>query len=209
MYVHVGFFEEALQHAAPALTINPSNAQALNTRAQALLWMGKDEEALAILLSIPGPVLPELVEANSAFALLRLGEREDAWRDSSRALDRYPNDPSGALPGIEAMLLAPIRARQGAGADREGREEEGAQSLASRRVFRRLRPGADGAGRGGRAVLREAAETGFPCYPLFARRRQPRSDPPGPALPGVPRRHAEAVGVPAEGAVQWRVTSSS
>ena len=65
VYVHVGFFEEALEHAAKALSINPSNAQALNSRAQALLWMGKDEDALAILMSIPGPVLPELVEANT------------------------------------------------------------------------------------------------------------------------------------------------
>src|SRR6185295_10161765 len=84
--VHVGFFEEALQHAAIALAINPSNAQALNSRAQALLWMGKDEEALAILLSIPGPVLPELVEANTAFALLRLGRREEAWVQLRQAL---------------------------------------------------------------------------------------------------------------------------
>ena len=77
VFVHVGFFDEALQHAGLALTINPSNAQALNSRAQALLWMGKDEEALAIFQSMPGPVLPELVEANTAFALLRLGRREE------------------------------------------------------------------------------------------------------------------------------------
>ena len=97
VYVHVGFFEEALEHAATALVINPSNAQALNSRAQALLWMGKDEEALAILLSIPGPVLPELVEANISFALLRLGRREEAWVQLRRALRKYPNDPSGNL----------------------------------------------------------------------------------------------------------------
>ena len=76
VYVHVGFFEEALRQADMALAMNPSNAQALNSRAQALLWMGKDEEALVVLLSIPGPVLPELVEANTAFALLRLGKRK-------------------------------------------------------------------------------------------------------------------------------------
>jgi tetratricopeptide (TPR) repeat protein len=34
VYVHVGFFEEALEQAAIALTLNPSNAQALNSRAQ-------------------------------------------------------------------------------------------------------------------------------------------------------------------------------
>ena len=175
VYVHVGFFEEALQHAAIALTINPSNSQALNSRAQALLWMGKDEEALAVLSSIPGPVLPELVEANIAFALLRLGKREDAWRELRRALDKYPNDPSGALSGIEAMLLAES-------------EPTNAQALIEKVAKRKaVNPSHHAAyfaasgwaqmGRAEEAVqsLREAAETGFPCYALFA--RDPNLDP--------------------------------
>ena len=107
VFVHVGFFDEALHHADRALTINPSNAQALNSRAQALLWMGKDEEALAIFRSMPGPVLPELVEANTAFALLRLGRREEGSTYLRRALQKYPNDLSGNLPAMEALLLAP------------------------------------------------------------------------------------------------------
>ena len=68
--------------------------------------MGKDEEALATLLGIPGPVLPELVEANTAFALLRLGRSEEAWSILRKAADRYPDDLTGSLAGIEAMLLA-------------------------------------------------------------------------------------------------------
>jgi len=175
VYVHVGFFEEALQHAAIALTINPSNSQALNSRAQALLWMGKDEEALAVLSSIPGPVLPELVEANIAFALLRLGKREDAWRELRRALDKYPNDPSGALSGIEAMLLAES-------------EPTNAQAVIEKVAKRKaVNPSHHAAyfaasawaqmGRAEEAIqsLREAAETGFPCYALFA--RDPNLDP--------------------------------
>ena len=168
VYVHVGFFEEALRHAATALAINPSNAQALNSRAQALLWMGKDEEALAILLSIPGPVLPELVEANTAFALLRLGRPEEAWVQLRRASQKYPNDPSGALPGIEAMLLAesePLKA------------QKLLEKVAKRKPINPSHHAAYFAaaasarmGRAPEAVqwLREAAETGFPCYALFA-----------------------------------------
>ena len=83
VFVHLGFADEAIQHAETALTLNPSNAQALNSRAQALLWMGKDEEALAILSRVPGPVLPELVDANIVFAMYRLHRREDAWSFSS------------------------------------------------------------------------------------------------------------------------------
>ncbi len=175
VYVHVGFFEEALEHAAKALSINPSNAQALNSRAQALLWMGKDEEALAILTSIPGPVLPELVEANTAFALLRLGRREEAWVQLRLALRKYPNDPSGALPGLEAMLLAesePLKA------------QELIEKVAKRKAVNPAHHAAYFAAcawarmqRAQEAVqyLREAAETGFPCYYLFA--HDPNLDP--------------------------------
>jgi tetratricopeptide (TPR) repeat protein len=169
VYVHVGFFEEALQHAAVALAINPSNAQALNSRAQALLWMGKDEEALAILQSIPGPVLPELVEANIAFALLRLGRREEAWAELRKALRKYPNDPSGGLPGIEAMLLAesePLKA--------QALIEQVAQRKAINPSHHAAYFAASAWALMGRAEeaiqwLREAAQTGFPCYALFAR----------------------------------------
>jgi tetratricopeptide (TPR) repeat protein len=171
----VGFFEEALQHAAIALTINPSNAQALNSRAQALLWMGKDEDALAVLTSIPGPVLPELVEANIAFALLRLGKREDAWLELRKASHKYPNDPSGGLSGIEAMLLAesePIKAQAliEKVAKRKAVNPSHHAAYFAASAWARM-------GRAGEAVQsrREAAETGFPCYELFA--RDPNLDP--------------------------------
>jgi tetratricopeptide (TPR) repeat protein len=175
VYVHLGFFEEALQHATVALTINPSNAQALNSRAQALLWMGDDEDALDILLSIPGPVLPELVEANTVFALQRLGRREEAWTHLRQALRKYPDDPSGALPGIEAMLLAesePLKARtlidKVAKRKAINPSHHAAYFVAS--AWAKM-------GRAQEAVqwMREAADTGFPCYALFA--RDPNLDP--------------------------------
>jgi TolB-like protein/Tfp pilus assembly protein PilF len=168
VYVHVGFFEEALQHAAIALAINPSNAQALNSRAQALLWMGKDEEALATFLSIPGPVLPELVEANTVFALLRLGRREEASSQLKAALRKYPNDQGGNLAGIEAMLLAEsepgkaaalIETVAGRKAVNPAHHAAYFAAAASARM-RRAKEAVD--------WLRVAAETGFPCYPLVA-----------------------------------------
>jgi tetratricopeptide (TPR) repeat protein len=175
VYVHVGFFEEALQHADIALAINPSNGQALNSRAQALLWMGKDEEALAILLSIPGPVLPELVEANTAFALHRLGRPQEAWSYLRQAVRKYPNDPSGNLRGIEAMLLAESESRKAQDLIESIRQRDTANPSHHAAYFAacalaRMR-------RAEQAVqwLREAATTGFPCYSLFA--RDPNLDP--------------------------------
>jgi TolB-like protein/Tfp pilus assembly protein PilF len=169
VYVHVGFFDEALQHAAIALSINPSNAQALNTRAQALLWMGKDEEALAMFSSIPGPVLPELVDANTIFALLRLGRREEARLHLQRALQKNPNDTSGDLAGIEAMLLADSDPSKAAALIENVARREAINPAHHAAYF-----AACACARMGRAKeavhwLREAAETGFPCHALFAR----------------------------------------
>jgi tetratricopeptide (TPR) repeat protein len=169
VFVHLGFFEEARYHADLALAINPSNAQALNTRAQAILWSGKDEEALAILLSIPGPVLPELVEANTVFALYRLGRHDEAWSHLRRASAKYGTDPSGNLPGIEALLLA------------ESEQDRAQELIAGVRQRKAANPSHHAAyfaasalarmGHAEEAVrwLQEAGSTGFPCYSLFER----------------------------------------
>jgi len=75
---------------------------ALNSRAQALLWMGKDEEALVVLLSIPGPVLPELVEANTAWLA-----RRPVWLFSSGPVGpAAPADPK-ELPVLREAI-APL-----------------------------------------------------------------------------------------------------
>jgi tetratricopeptide (TPR) repeat protein len=160
VFVHLGFFDEALEHADLALKLNPSNWQALNSRAQAFLWMGKNEEALPILVSIPGSVLAELVDANTAFALLRLGRTEEARAHLQHAAGKYPNgDPSGNLQGVQAMLVA------GSDADRAQDLIQVAGCALAR--MRRAREAVQ--------WLREAAATGFPCYALFA--RDPDLDP--------------------------------
>src|SRR4030095_16649905 len=156
-------------------TINPSNAQALNSRAQALLWAGMDEEALAILLSIPGPVLPELVEANTVFALHRLGRRDEAWSHLRRALAKYGTDPSGNLPGVEALLLAesePRRAQELIASVRQRKAANPSHHAAyfAAAAFARMGQAEDAVG-----WLQEAASTGFPCYSLFE--RDPNLDP--------------------------------
>ena len=199
------FLRKRSEQADIALAINPSNAQALNSRAQALLWMGKDEAALAVLLSIPGPVLPELVEANTAFALLRLGKREDAWLHLRRAQQKYPNDPSGALSGIEAILLAesePLKA--------QALIEKVAKRKAVNPSHHAAYFAASAWAQMGRAqeAVAVAARSGRDRLSLLSvvrTRCQPGSDSPGSALPGVPRRHAETVRLPAEGAIRWKV----
>ena len=171
VYVHVGFFDEAIKHADIALTINPSNWQALNSRAQALLWMGKDEEALTILRSIPGPVLPELVDANITFALQRLGKREEALSFFRRASVKYPNDQNGNLPGIEAMLLAESEPEKAHALTESVRKRKTGNPSHHAAYFAACATARMGRVQESVQWLREAAATGFPCYSLFERDR--------------------------------------
>ena len=173
--VHIGLFDEARQHADTALAHNPSNSQALNTRAQSLLWSGKVDEALAILVSIPGPVLPELVEANTIFALHALGRRKEAWSYLEKALQKYPTDPTGNVRGIQALLLAesdPLKAQALIDSVRERKAANPSHHAAyfAGCASARLRKPAEAV-----QWLKEAADTGFPCYSLFS--RDPNLDP--------------------------------
>jgi len=167
-FVHVGFFEQALHHAARALEINPGNSMALISQSEALLWSGKNEEAMAVLPGIPRLTLPELTEANTAWALFRLGRSKEALSRIHQASQKSPNDTSGTLAGMEAMLVADSNPR---------RAEDLIRSAAKRRAVNPSHHAAYFIGcawarmkRASEAVqaLREAADTGFPCYPLFA-----------------------------------------
>ena len=136
VFVHLGFADEAIQHAETALTLNPSNAQALNSRAQALLWMGKDEEALAILSRVPGPVLPELVDANIVFAMYRLHRRAGCVESSpareAEVLDRSWRHADRSGSHAARGLQPGCRTE----ADRRSQSAEGDEHLAPFRVFR-------------------------------------------------------------------------
>jgi tetratricopeptide (TPR) repeat protein len=173
--VHVGFFDEARQHADSALTLNPGNSQALNTRAQSLLWSGRVDEALKILVGMPGPVLPELVEANTVFALHALGRTAEASSYLDKALQKYPTDPTGNVRGIQALLLSesdPPRAQALIASVRERKAANPSHHAAyfAACASARLRKPTEAV-----EWLKEAAATGFPCYSLFA--RDPNLDP--------------------------------
>jgi len=91
------------------------------------------------------------------------------------ALRKYPNDPSGNLRGIEAMLLAQSDPQKSQDLIAGVRQRDAANPSHHAAYFAacalaRTR-------RAGEAVewLREAAATGFPCYALFA--NDPNLDP--------------------------------
>lgn len=169
VFVHLGFFDEAIHHADIALALNPSDAQALNSRAQAILWQGRDLEALAILQSIPGPVLPELVDANVAFAMLRLGRASDAEGRLADAMHKHPDDPSGSLPAMQALLLAASAPRQSTELIEKLSTRKAVNPSHHASYFAACALAHMGRPREAVRLLQEAADTGFPCYMLFSR----------------------------------------
>src|SRR4029434_4357951 len=95
---------------------------------------------------------------------------------------------------------------RGTSVDREGWDEEGSQSLSSRRVLRRKRVGANGTCRRGRPVAAGSGRNRGSVLSIVRTRSHFGSDPPASALPGVSRRHGETVVVSPEGTVRWQIT---
>ena len=162
VYVHVGFFEEALQHAATGAYDQPQQRAGAEFAGAGPPLDGKGRRGARV------PVEHSWTRPAGA----RRGERRvrpppvGPTRGSVGApaacLAQYPNDPSGALHGIEAMLLAESEPRKA---------QELIESVAKRKSVNPSHHAAYFAAsawaqmrRAAEAVqwLREAAETGFP-----------------------------------------------
>ena len=184
---------DARHHADVALTINPSNAQALNSRAQALCgrgWTRKRSRSSSAFLdqfcrnwSKPTPS-SHCIAWDVAMKHGRI--RGGRWRNSR-------TDPSGNLPGIEALLLAESEPRHAQELIDSVRREKRPTLLIMLRIWRRQRW--RGWGEPGRplALLQEAASTGFPLLFVVRAGPEPRSDPARSTFPGIHGGDAEVV----------------
>jgi eukaryotic-like serine/threonine-protein kinase len=170
IYNHIGLLDEGLQEARKAAAVNPSDTLPLYQIGNSLLYQGKYEQALPVWLSIPQGNLPSFVGSSTAWALFGLGRKDEAAAKIEEFLKYDPADTGGNLAGVHALLLA---------ASGKGREaEEQIQSAVEKKAFghfhhtaysiacayarmNKLQPAT--------YWLEQAAETGFPCYPLFER----------------------------------------
>ena len=201
VYVHVGFFDEAIRHADIALTINPSNWQALNSRAQALLWMGKDEEALAILRSIPGRSCRSSWTPTLRSPCCGSANGTRPWSFFRQASVKYPNDQNGNLPAIEALLLAESEPEKAQALTESVRKRKAGNPSHHAAYFAACATARMGRAQESVQWLREAAATGFPCYSLFERDHESGSDPAGPRIPGLHDGDADLIGSAAQSIV--------
>jgi len=168
VYNHVGLFDRADDEIKKAVGLDPLNPAIRFRVGINLLYRGKYDESLIELHDSEG-FNPSFWAFQTSFALQHLGRSQEAQEKLDRYLRVAPLDPGGSLAAMQALVAA----------------DAGNASLAERKIEEAI---AKGKGyqhfhhvlyavastyalldRREQALqyLREAADDGFPCYPLF------------------------------------------
>ena len=172
--LHVGLLDQAGAEVERALAIDPANSLARFRLGVIALYRGDYERAWSVFNSTPLERNPTLWAFQAATALFRLGREPEATALLDRFLRDYPADEGGVGTSVRAMMLA-----------KAGRQKE-AEAAINRAVelgrgfghFHHTAYNVASAyallGNRAQAIryLEEAADDGFPCYPLFARDAQ-------------------------------------
>jgi tetratricopeptide (TPR) repeat protein len=171
---HVGLFDEAEAEMQKALAINPSNSLARFRIGVAALYREQYDRAYDIFNSTPLEQNPSLWAFQTATALFRLGREREATAMIDKFLRDYPTDEGGVGTSVRAMMLAKAGKRPEA-------EAAIARSLSLGQNFGHFHHTAYNIasayallGEQERAIdyLQNAADNGFPCFPLFANDKQ-------------------------------------
>ncbi len=165
---HIGLNDEALREAQTADAINPSAKRPLFQIGYALLWQGKYEQALPVLLGIPKEFNPGSAGSFIAWALFQMGRRDEAQAKLEEYFKEYPQDTGGRFAAVQALLFAT--------AGEEDKALDKIQSATRKKDFGHFHHIAHFIASAYAQMnkpeeamywLQQAAETGFPCYPLF------------------------------------------
>lgn len=171
---HVGLLDQAEAEVGKALAANPANSLARFRLGVIALYRGDYERAWAVFNSTPLERNPSLWGYQSATALFRLGREAEATALINRFLRDHPSDEGGVGTSVRAMMLAKAGRRPEA-------EAAIGQAVALGQTFGHFHHTAYNVGSayallGDHALairyLEEAADNGFPCYPLFAQDTQ-------------------------------------
>jgi tetratricopeptide (TPR) repeat protein len=170
VYFHIGLFDKSWAEIEKAVSINASNTLARFRFGVIDMYRGKYEDANAVFKSTPLKSNPSLWAYQSATALFRLGRTEEANQLLDEYLQNYPHDEGGVGTSVRAMMLAK------AGKFREA-EAAIQRALEIGRGFGHFHHTAYNIASAYALMnqpalaikwLQNAADDGFPCYPLFA-----------------------------------------
>jgi DNA-binding SARP family transcriptional activator len=170
VFIHMGLLDEAIEEFATALALDPTDARPRIGIGQALLYQMKPTEALRVLREAPPDMNPQHNHPHLAWALLLLGRFEEAESVLDEASRHAPEDRSGTIAGMRAVLAAArgdaeaSRAAIRAAAPKPRRTIHGHHTAYSIGSAYALLGVPDSA----MLWLRAAAQEGFPCYPLYS-----------------------------------------
>jgi len=169
IYLHIGLLNEAAMEIKKAIEINPNNTMARFRSNSINTYLGKYEDAMAILKTVPRDQSPALVDSRVAEVLVHLNRLEEANTIVDNYLKTYPQDEGGNVTSVKALILAKYGKNEEAEAMIERAIEVGkgfghfhhtAYNIASAYAIMN-KP--DEAMR----WLQDAADDGFPNYPYF------------------------------------------
>jgi eukaryotic-like serine/threonine-protein kinase len=169
VFLHIGFFDEALNEIQTAIAINPSNTYAQYRLGSVYLYQGRTVEALSVYEKYRD------VSANPEYqpiwALFDLGRKDEALERVKEAMRRDPDDAGGIIGSMKAMLAAATGDRGEAEAliKVAGSKQKGfihfhhtAYNIACAYALMNQPEEAV-------EWLQKAADDGLPCYSLFLR----------------------------------------
>lgn len=169
IYLHIGLLNEAAMEIKKAIEINPNNTMARFRSNSINAYLGKYEDAMATLKTVPRDQSPALVDSRVAEVLVHLNRLEEANTIVDNYLKTYPQDEGGNVTSVKALILAKSGKNDEAEAMIARAIEVGkgfghfhhtAYNIASAYAVMNKRDEA-------MRWLQDAADDGFPNYPYF------------------------------------------
>jgi tetratricopeptide (TPR) repeat protein len=172
VYNHTGFFDDAIAKDNEATALDPLGARHSVSRACSLVWKGEYKESLSLWPPGDDGGLPLVCGSHWAWALFALGQTNEANDKLQEYLKKYPEDDPGELTAMKAVLLAAAGDEAGAIEQIKIAEKKTETSFGETHhatyliacAYARLNRTSEAL-----RWLKQTADTGFPCYPLFAK----------------------------------------
>jgi len=171
IYLHIGMLDEAIAELQKTLAISPREDNALRRIAETRTYQGRYQDGLKILSQVDPDANPPYWHYQMALLLLHLGRRDSAFAVIRNCLRAHPDDRGGVVTSARAVWFALGGDAHRAEQDIRTAVQKGKGYIHFHHAGFHIALAYALLQRPDSAVqwLRQVAEGGFPCYPLFER----------------------------------------
>jgi DNA-binding SARP family transcriptional activator/Flp pilus assembly protein TadD len=171
VYLHIGLLDDAIAELQKTLAISPREDNALRRIAEARAYQGHYEDAWKILSQVDPEANPPYWHYQMALVLLHLGRSDSAFAMIRSYLQAHPDDRGGVVTSARAVWFALAGDAHRAAQDIETAVQKGRGYIHFHHTGYHIALAYALLHRPDSAVrwLRQVAESGLPCYPLFLR----------------------------------------